>query len=190
MAGDRRDQLEAIIRCDPELMGVLMLLRRLSLPQGWLVAGAIYQSVWNHLCGLPRGNGIRDYDLIYFDEADLSFEAEDAVIRRAAAASRDLEIPVEIRNQARVHLWYEERFGGPYPPLASAEESLLRYATTCHAVGARLEPYGNLAVIAPFGLDDIFDMVIRRNPACPAPRALAEKARRAQTLWPAVKVLE
>lgn len=190
MASRRREELEAIIRADPELMRVLELLRRLDLPQGWLVAGAIYQSVWNLICGLPRGNGIRDYDLIYFDDSDLSFEAEDAVIRRAAAESGDLEIPVEIRNQARVHLWYERRFGAPYPPLASAEESLRRYATTAHAVGARLEADGSLAVIAPFGLDDIFDMVVRRNPACPAPTAHAEKARRAQTVWPGVTLVE
>jgi hypothetical protein len=189
MASNHRTELEAILRADPELMMALELLRRLDLPQGWLVAGAIYQSVWNLICGLPRGTGIRDYDLIYFDDRDLSFEAEDAVIRRAAAASGELKIPVEIRNQARVHLWYERRFGAPYPPLASAEESLRRYATTTHAVGARLERNGCLAVIAPFGLEDIFGMVLRRNPACPAPTTHAEKARRVKAIWPGVRVV-
>lgn len=186
----RRDELEAIIRADPELMRVLILLRSLDLPQGWLVSGAIYQSVWNILCGLPRGSGIRDYDLIYFDPSDLSFEAEDAVIRRAMRAGGDLAIPVEIRNQARLHLWYEKRFGAPYPPLDSAEESLRRYATKTHAVGARLEADGGLSVIAPFGLDDIFDMVMRPNPACPAPTAHAEKARRAKAIWPQLRIVD
>jgi hypothetical protein len=186
----RRDELEAIIRADPELMRVLVLLRSLNLPQGWLVSGAIYQSVWNILCDLPRGHGIRDYDLIYVDSSDLSFEAEDAIIRRAVTASRDLAIPAEVRNQARVHLWYEKRFGAPYPPLASAEESLRRYATKTHAVGARLERDGSLSVIAPFGLEDVFDMVMRPNPACPAPAAHAEKARRAKAIWPRLKIVE
>jgi hypothetical protein len=76
------------------------------LPQWRLVAGCLYQTVWNVLTGRPRGTGIRDYDLIYFDE-DLSWAAEDAVIRRAVATARGCVGPVETRNQARVHLWFE-----------------------------------------------------------------------------------
>jgi hypothetical protein len=186
----RRAELEAIIRADPDLMRVLDLLRRLDLPQGWLVAGAIYQTVWNKLCGLPRGTGIRDYDVIYFDDGDLSYEAEDAVIRRVAAASGDIGVPIETRNQARVHLWYERRFGAPYPRLASAGQSLRFYANTAHAVGVRLEADGRMEVIAPFGLDDIFDMVMRRNSASPDRTANAEKARRAKAIWPGLRVVD
>jgi hypothetical protein len=185
-----RAELEAIIRADPDLMRLLELLRRLDLPQGRLVAGAIYQTVWNVLCGSPRGTGIRDYDVIYFDDADLSYEAEDAVIRRvAAAAGGDFKAPIETRNQARVHLWYEQRFGAPYPRLASADEALGFYANTAHAVGVRLEPDGRLDLIAPFGLGDIFEMIMRRNPACPARTVHGEKARRARAIWPRLRVV-
>jgi hypothetical protein len=186
----RLAELEAIIRADPDVMDVLELLARLDLPQGWLVAGAVYQTVWNNLCRLPRGTGIRDYDVIYFDDSDLSYEAEDAVIKRVAAASGDFAIPIETRNQARVHLWYERRFGAPYPRLTSAHQSLRFYANTAHAVGVRLAADGRMEVIAPFGLDDIFDMVMRRNPASPARTANAEKARRAKAIWPALRVVD
>jgi uncharacterized protein len=81
-----RAKLEAIIRTDPNLMSLLACLRGLALPQWRLVAGAIYH-VWNSLSGLPRGTGIKDYDVIYFDDADLSFEAEDKVIRDVAEAT-------------------------------------------------------------------------------------------------------
>ena len=185
----RRAELEAVIRADRDLVGVLGLLRRLALPQGWLVAGAIYQSVWNLLCGLPRGTGIRDYDVMYFDDADLSYEAEDAVIREVARESAGLAAPIEIRNQARVHLWYEGRFNAPYPRLVSAAQALGLYASTTHAVAARLEADDGIVILAPFGLDDIFDMVLRPNPASPAPLAHAEKARRAKAVWPRLRVL-
>ena len=107
-------RFESIIRVDPDLMTLLTRLRSVGLPQWRLVAGCLYQTVWNRLTGRPRGTGIKDYDLSYFDADDLSWEAEDAVIRRVGTATQDCVGPVEVRNQARVHLWFEARFGVHY----------------------------------------------------------------------------
>ena len=120
-------RLDAIIRADPDLMLLLTRLRSLRLPQWRLGCRVPDQTVWNALTSQPRGTGIQDYDLIYFDAADLSWEAEDAVIRRITPALRDCVGPVEIRNQARVHLWFQDRFGSPYPALTCADEALRRY---------------------------------------------------------------
>ena len=57
--------------------------------QGTLVAGALFQTVWNLRSGRPPQEGIRDYDVFYWDD-DLSYEAEDRVIRRADSLFRDL----------------------------------------------------------------------------------------------------
>ena len=122
-------RFEAIIRADPDLMYLLNRLRALALPQWRLVAGCLYQTVWNVLTDRPRGTGIKDYDLVYYDGGDLSWEAEDTVIRRVAAATRDCVGPVEVRNQARVHLWFAKRFGCAYPQLGSADQSLRYYAS-------------------------------------------------------------
>jgi len=35
-----------------------------------------------------------------------------------------LPAPVQIRNQARVHLWYGPKFGLPCPPHASTEAAM------------------------------------------------------------------
>jgi hypothetical protein len=59
--------------------------------------------VLNHLTGRPLDYGIKDYDLAYFDASDLSYEVEDAVIRRVKAAFNEpLPSMVEVRDQA---LW-------------------------------------------------------------------------------------
>ena len=188
-AADQRRRFEAIIRADPGLMRLLAVLRELALPQWRLVAGCLYQTVWNVLTGRPRGTGINDYDVIYFDDRDLSWDAEDAVIRRVAAATEGAVGPVEVRNQARVHLWFEERFGTPYPPLVAADEAIARYASIAHAVGVRLEPEDRLDLVAPFGLDDIFAMVIRPNHALDNAASHARKAQRVKAIWPEVTVL-
>ena len=80
----KRRRFESIIRADADLMHLLERLRSLGLPQWRLVAGCLYQTVWNVLTDRPRGTGIKDYDLIYYRD-DASWEAEDAVIRSVAA---------------------------------------------------------------------------------------------------------
>src|SRR5690349_4800936 len=90
---------------------------RLSLPDAWLVSGCLVQTVWNVLTGRAVDYGINDYDAFYFDP-DTSWEAEDAVIQKLAARFEKLGVTVEMRNQARVHLWYAEKHGVPYPRLS------------------------------------------------------------------------
>ena len=181
-------KLVAIVRADPDLMALLERLREIDLPDWRLVSGALYGTVWNALTGRPRRHGIKDYDIAYFDGSDLSWEAEDTVIRRVDAATAELALKVETRNQARVHLWFERRFGIAVPPLRSTDESLTRYAAIAHAVGVRLDADGALDVVAPFGLDDLFTMRIRPNRVRESGPTHAEKAARAKMMWPEVTV--
>lgn len=158
----------------------------LGLSDAWLVSGSLFQTVWNALTGRSPSYGIKDYDLFYFDE-DTSFEAEDAVIQRVAKTFADLGVDVELRNQARVHLWYEAKFGTPYPPLRSAREGIDRFLAPACMVG--LQPDGTL--YAPMGLDDIATMTIRPNraPNFSAAR-YEEKAARWKSFWPELTVIE
>lgn len=159
------DRLRDILRACPTLMSVMAVARDLDLPDWLIFSGAIYQPVWNHLTGRPIEYGIKDYDLAYFDAADTSWDAEDVVIRRVAAAfAPPLRERVEVRNQARVHLWFEDHFGEPYAPLSHAAEALGRFASPAFAVGARLEADDRLTIIAPFGLEDVFALRVRPSP--------------------------
>ena len=185
----QRAALVAIIAGEPVLMEVLDGLREVALPEGMLVAGAIYNLVWNRLTGRPGLNGINDLDVFYFDDADLSYAAEDVVIRRLAARFAHLLVPVQVRNQARVHLWFEGKFGAAFAPLTSAEEMLGRYASKTHAVAARLEPDDTITIMAPFGLDDIFSFRVVPNHALMNRLSHEKKAARARAMWPEVTVV-
>jgi hypothetical protein len=158
-------RLGEIVRAAPSLMQVLTVARELDLPDWLIVSGAVYQRVFNHLTGRDPDYGIKDYDLAYFDASDTSYDAEDVVIRRAAAAFEPpLREMVEVRNQARVHLWFESKFGEPYAPLTCSAEALERFVSPVFAVGVRLEPDDQLTIVAPFGLDDLFALRMRPNP--------------------------
>ena len=160
-----RDRLTAILCATPPLMRVLTVARHLCLPDWLVFSGAVYQPVLNHLTGRQPDYGIKDYDLGYFDDSDLSYEAEDAAIRRVKAAfDEPLRSTVEVRNQARVHLWFEAKFREPYGPLSCTAEALERFASATFAVGVRLESDDRLYIEAPFGLADLFALRLRPNP--------------------------
>jgi hypothetical protein len=160
-----RDRLTAILRPTPSLMRVLSVASHLCLPDWLVFSGAVYQPVLNHLTGRPLDHGIKDYDFGYFDASDLSYDAEDAVIRRVKAAfDEPLLSMVEVRNQARVHLWFEGKFGEPYAPLSCTAEALERFASATFAVGVRLNPDDRLHIEAPFGLADLFALRLQPNP--------------------------
>jgi hypothetical protein len=181
-------RLEAIVRAAPSLMAVLQTARELDLPDWLLVSGAVYQPVLNHLTGRDADYGIKDYDLAYFDASDTSYEAEDVVIKRAAAAfAPPLNDLVEVRNQARVHLWFEAKFGEAYAPLRSSAEALERFVSATFAVGVRLAADDGLVVVAPFGLDDLFALRMRPNPSRKT-NGFARTAANIITRWPEVTV--
>src|SRR3954453_9077619 len=79
----------------------------LLLPDGWLVAGCLFQTVWNLRAGRPPPDGIKDHAIFYFDAGDLSEAGERAVQARVDQVLGDLGVALEAKNQARVHLWYE-----------------------------------------------------------------------------------
>ena len=166
------------------------LMRRLpglGLPQCFLTAGCLFQAVWNRRSGRPPEASVKDYDVFYFDDRDLSWEAEDAVIREAAALFADLGAPVEVKNQARVHLWYRKRFGSDYPQLRSATEGIDRYLVQCTCIGIEVAT-GRL--YAPNGLEDMVEGVLRPNPLNPSPELFRAKCEAYRVRWPWLTIAE
>ena len=184
----QRAALEAIIRAEPTLMRVLTTIRDLGIPDAWLVSGAIYNCVWNSLTDRPALHGVNDIDVIYFD-TDLSWDAEDRVIKAIDRALGPMPVPVQARNQARVHLWFEQKFGFPFAPLTAARESLLRYASKTHAVAARLDVDGDLTIDAPFGLEDMFAFRVTPNPVGDNRLTHETKGARIRSIWPEVTIV-
>ncbi|MCC8977518.1 nucleotidyltransferase family protein [Bradyrhizobium acaciae] len=163
-------------------------LDRLGLPDAWLVAGCLVQSVWNVLTKRPLDHGINDYDVFYFDP-DTSWEAEDAVIRDLTARLGHLGVAIEVRNQARVHLWYPGKHGVPYPALSRSTEGIDRFLSGNVQVGIRRSADG-YDVYAPNGFGDVAGMIVRPNRTANFSVAnYATKATRWKALWPEITVL-
>lgn len=164
---------------------ILERLPQLGVEDSWLVAGCLFGAVWNALSGRPATEHIRDYDIFYYDR-DVSYEAEDAVIRRGAALFAELGVDVEIRNQARVPLWFEDRFGVPYPPIRQSVTGIDRFVVSGTCCGISAEG----RVHATFGFEDMFAGLLRRNPLNPTPHVFPAKCASYRERWPWLRVLD
>ena len=182
------NDLEVALRQNRWLEEVLERFDEIGLPDTWLVAGCIAQTIWNLGCRQPAEFGIKDVDLIYFDEQDLSFEAEIGHETGVRGLFRHLPIKLDVKNEARVHLWYEKRFGYPIKPYLSSADAIATFPTTATAVGVRCIR-GQLECCAPFGLDDLFGLVVRPNKR-QITRAIYEaKVDRWRAIWPRLNFL-
>lgn len=183
-----KDEFLALALQNPVNVAISDELYRLGLPDAWLVAGCLTQTVWNVLTRRAVDHGISDYDVFYFDP-DTSWDAEDAVIRKLHARLAPLGVKVETRNQARVHLWYPGKHGAPYPPLTRSIDGIDRFLTQNTQVGIRRAGDG-YAVYAPHGFSDVERLIVRPNPSLNFSAAsYAVKAARWKALWPEITVI-
>jgi hypothetical protein len=163
------------------------------LPGGYVTGGCLFQTVWNELHGFEATRGIEDYDVFYHDARDLSAAAEAAQARRLATLCADLPLRLDVRNQARVHLWYEAEFGVGSPEFHSSEEGIDHFLAACCSFGMRRADKGD-EVYAPYGYEDLFALRVRPNPlrtrsgAALAP-VYARKTRRWCASWPRLRVI-
>jgi hypothetical protein len=182
------EQLLEILKGNKSIQLILDRAEELHMPNWYLGAGGIAQTVWNTRHDFPLELGIKDYDLVYYDAANVSYEAEDTFIQKGAELFKDIPIPVEIRNQARVHLWYEKHFGRPIDQYSSVEEAISTWPTTATSIGVRKEN-GMFRVWAPFGLEDLLGMVVRANKAKITEKIYRNKVDRWIQIWPNLNVV-
>lgn len=155
-------QLIDIIKSSPMLVEVFERSQRLNLNEYYIGAGCIVQTVWNYLIGKPLEYGIDDIDIIYFDR-DLTYEKEDRIIKITKELYSKIPIKVDIKNQARVHLWYKDKFGIDLKPYLSLEEAIDSWPTTATSLGVRLDRNEEWIIYSPYGLEDLFQLTVRAN---------------------------
>lgn len=176
-------RLRADILANRHNQAILARFDRLALPDAWLVAGCLFQTVWNLQDGRAAEADIKDYDLFYFDATDTSAAAEQRVQARVDDVLGDLGVTVEASNQARVHLWYEACFGYPYAPLASTRDGIDRFLVRATCVGVRP---GDAYV--PYGLSALYDGVLELNPRVPHRELFERKVASYRARWPWLRV--
>jgi hypothetical protein len=177
--------LQAILANDPARCNVLALVRSLGLPDCWVGAGFIRNAVWDYLHDRPPARHAGDVDVVWFS-AERAVPAEDAEVE-AALRALDQSIDWSVKNQARMHV----RNGDA--PYASAVEAIGHWPETATAVAVKLTAEGAYEIAAPFGLGDLFDLVLRPTPRFAAGDKRAVYLTRIQSkrwlaIWPRLRI--
>ena len=177
------------VRAEPWLMHALEAVAASGLPDAWIGAGAVRDVVWGQLHEGFDPAAIRDIDVAFFEPEDLSRERD----RAAQQTLGELAVlPWEASNQAAVHTWYHDYFGGPpVPPFGSVHEAVSTWPETATCVAIRLVSAHNVEVCAPHGLTDLLGGVWRVNPArVTAATSRARLARQQVAVrWPRVRII-
>ncbi len=160
-------------------MACLEAVAALDLPDSWIGAGFLRNLAWDRMHGFAAPTPLADVDVLVFEPASgKEREAEIGV----ALASRLPAVPWSVKNQARMH----ERNGDA--PYRNTEDALRHWLETPTAIAVRLAAGGELEILAPFGLADLFAMTVRPTPYARSrrDRLKAYGLRMAEKAWPAI----
>ena len=101
----------------------------------------------------------------------------------------DLGLWLDVKNEARVHLWYAEKFGTALAPYVSTEDAITTFPTTATAVG--VQPGANgLRVFSPYGLSDLLDLIVRPNKKQITRPIYDAKVEKWRARWPGLRVVD
>lgn len=179
--------LQKILFKNKSLKKLLKVLEKINIDNYYVGAGCINQTIFNYYHGYNLEYGISDYDIVYYDK-DTSYEAEDKVIKKISLLLKNKKIKLDIKNQARVHIWYKEKFKHDILPSNSVEESISRWGTTVTCIGVRLEK-GKLIVFAPYGLNDLFGLTINPIKDNFIKEDYETKTSKWKQKWPKLKII-
>lgn len=165
------------------MMNILRVARSAGLPDWMIGAGFVRNRVWDELHEFAERHRGDDVDLIYFDPLEPS-EATDKQVERELG--KLVAVNWSVKNQARMHAVHGD------PPYESTEDALANWVETATCVAVTLLPDDGLKLIAPHGLDDLVNLVIRANPARHDPESLERRvrAKRWLEIWPKLRLIK
>lgn len=143
-----------LIEKDPWMMKVLQYAETLNLPDWMISAGFVRNKVWDELSDYKNQPHATDIDLIYFDPNGNNEKKDEAL---TTDFKNKTGLDWEIVNQIYTRDWNTEL------PYTSAEDALAHFPETATAVAVTLV-MGKPKLIAPYGIVDLANMVVRPSP--------------------------
>ncbi|MDP7320514.1 MAG: nucleotidyltransferase family protein [Bacteriovoracaceae bacterium] len=177
------NNLIQIIHDDELMIDILKEVRSLKLFDCWVGAGFIRNKIWDHLHNYKERTSYSDVDIVYFDKSKADIPNFDNQIENNLSL-RFPTINWEVVNQAITHKWHKRK------PYSDTAEALSEWVETATCVGVRLTEENVIEVIAPHGLDDLFNLVVKPVPTLTNMNTLKNRVKEKEWLkkWPLLKM--
>lgn len=173
----------SLVKSDTWMMDVLREAEKLNLPEWMIGAGFLRNKVWDHLHEIKRDIAdTNDIDLVYLDKENVSEENDFA---HSEKMSGTLGLRWEIKNQAYMHTRHNHQ------PYKSTQEGISHWVETPTCVAVTLKN-GEPKIIAPHGIDDLVNLIVRPSPSRTADLDLFYKRiedKQWLSKWPKLKVV-
>ena len=159
---EQNEKFIEIIKQNSDLINILNYLEELKLPNYYIAAGSVFQTIWNYYDNKPLNSEIKDIDIIYYDSNNLSKDVELDLENKIIEHFKSIGINYEfdVHNEARMHLWKIENENKDINQYKNSEDAIDKWIATVHAIGITKEK-NKIKVYAPYGLSDIFSKTIR-----------------------------
>lgn len=159
---EQNDMFIYILKKNKDLMSILDYIYELELPNFYIAAGSVFQTIWNYYDNKPLNSEIKDIDIIYYDANNLSKEDEEKIEDKIVTHFKELNINYEfdVHNEARMHLWKKSNENKNIDQYKNSEYSIDKWIATVHSICITKEN-DEIKVYAPYGLSDIFSRTIR-----------------------------
>ena len=157
---EQTEEFVSILKQNKDLMTILDYIYELNLPNFYIAAGSVFQTIWNYYDNKPLNFGIKDIDIIYYDSNNLSKEVEKELEEKIIEHFKELNYKFDVHNEARMHLWKKEKENKNINQYKNSEDAIDHWIATVHSIGITKEN-DNIKVYAPYGLSDIFSRTIR-----------------------------
>lgn len=166
-----------------EIRETLDALYEYALPDHYLAGGAITQCIWNKKLGLPLLDKVKDFDVVYYASESMETESLHETVINGMVSHN---IPVDVKNQSNLHVWYGEKFGNNIKPLSETEDGI-RMWLSAFAVGVR-KTSRNYKVFSPYGLEDQANMIVRPNKLAMSSENYESMTDSFKQRWPEISV--
>ena len=136
---------------------VLPAISQLNLPDWWLAGGALRNTVWRSIFGEDCQLFIKDFDIAFFDQTG---DRDQELAAKAILTNQFPDYLFDIKNQASFARWRSGK-----KTFTSTEDGIENWLHTTAAIGVRLNNRGEWEFFTPYGLEDLFNGIVRATPA-------------------------
>ena len=152
---DYAQQITTWLLADKERLNALEIAADLNLNDWCLAAGFVRNLIWDQLHNHPVATPLNDIDLIYFDCDNLSPDKDRDYQQQLCSLS---PLPWSVKNQARMHTRNNDN------AYTSTTDAMSYWVEVETAIGVRLNTKDQVELLAPFGLEPLFNFSITANP--------------------------
>lgn len=148
-------RLANTISQNPRLLPPLEALKKLNLSESWMGAGIIRNCIWDALHQTESNLMEHDVDVIFYDESDISKTREQTLEEQLRLIAP--QYLWSVKNQARMKIVHQKAYNNCW-------EALAHWPETATCIAARIGKNGEVETLAPYGTDDLFDLILRPTP--------------------------